>query len=340
MKAVIMAGGMGTRLRAVTGDKPKPMAELLGKPIMEHIVLQLRRCGFDDICAAVKYRAGDIMAYFGDGSRFGVKMQYRLEEEPLGTAGAVKNCRDFYGDEDFLVISGDAACDFDLALLMAEHKNRGAAVTIALHHDPEPLRYGLAVGDNTGRIRSFIEKPDWSRVVTDCVNTGIYVISPRVMELVPVGKNCDFGKELFPELLRRGEKLVGIGMEGYWCDIGTPLSYYRCCADAIEGRLKIELPEGMRQEAHADSAEKEDEGLTANLNCKNRAALMGVLAGELMELGADYSDGIRLRGRNYELHIRPSANLSALRIAVKSADAEFAKELLDSAAAAAAALDM
>ena len=114
MKAVIMAGGMGTRLRAVTGDKPKPMADFLGRPIMEHIVLHLKDCGFEDICAALKYRAGDIMAHFGDGSRFGVRMQYRLEEDALGTAGGVKNCADFYADEDFLVISGDAACDFDL----------------------------------------------------------------------------------------------------------------------------------------------------------------------------------------------------------------------------------
>lgn len=340
MKAVIMAGGMGTRLRPVTGDKPKPMAELLGKPIMEHIVLHLRRCGFEDICVALKYRAGDIMAYFGDGSRFGVRMQYRLEEEALGTAGGVKNCADFYGDEDFLVISGDAACDFELARLMAEHKNRGAGVSIALHKNPEPLRYGLALSDSSGRIRSFIEKPDWPRVVTDYVNTGIYVISPRVMELVPSGQSYDFGKELFPELLRRGEKLIGLEMEGYWCDIGTPLSYYRCCADAIEGRLKIELPEGMRPERETETKEKLDGGLTAELKCKSRAELMRVLSEELMDLGADYSDGISLRGRNYELHIRPSAGLSALRLAVKSADAEFAKELLSSAAAAAEALDL
>ena len=119
MKAVILAGGMGTRLRPVTGDKPKPMVPLLGKPLMEHILALLRAHGFDDICAAVRYRAGDIMAHFGDGSRFGVRLQYRLEQEPLGTAGAVKNCGDFCGDEDVLVISGDAACDFDLAALMA-----------------------------------------------------------------------------------------------------------------------------------------------------------------------------------------------------------------------------
>ena len=147
MKAVILAGGMGTRLRPVTGDRPKPMVPLLGKPLMEHIIALLRTQGFDDICAALRYRAGDIMAHFGDGSRFGVHMQYRLEQEALGTAGAVKNCGDFCGDEDVLVISGDAACDFDLAALMAEHKRRQAAVTLALYRHPEPLRYGLVMDE-------------------------------------------------------------------------------------------------------------------------------------------------------------------------------------------------
>ena len=339
MKAVIMAGGMGTRLRPVTGDKPKPMAELLGKPIMEHIVLHLKACGFDEICAAVKYRAGDIMAHFGDGSRFGVKMQYRLETQALGTAGAVKNCSDFYGEEDFLVISGDAACDFELGLLMAEHKRSKAAATIALYKSPEPLRYGLALTDDKRRIHSFIEKPDWPRVVTDSVNTGIYVLSPRVMELVPPGEFCDFGKELFPELLRRGEKLIGLELPGYWCDIGTPLSYYRCCVDAIEGRLKISLPEGYASAPLQKSEQVETEGISAQCECKNRAALMRIISGELMELGADYSNGISLKGRNFEMHIRPSAELSALKIAVRSHDSEFAREILSSAVTAVEALE-
>lgn len=341
MKAVIMAGGMGTRLRCVTGDKPKPMADMLGKPIMEHIVLQLRDCGFDEICAALKYRAGDIIAHFGDGSRFGVKMQYRIEEEALGTAGGVKNCADFYGDEDFLVISGDAACDFPLDRLMQEHKRRKAAVSIALYRDSEPLRYGLALTDEQGSIRSFIEKPDWSRVVTDYVNTGIYVISPRVMELVPEGQSFDFGRELFPLLLERGERLVGLPMDGYWCDIGTAAAYYRCCADAVEGRWKIRLPEKFKSGAAvSEAAEEVAERYELSCACKDRAALMRVLAGELMGLGPDYSDGIRLQGGRMSLHIRPSAASCALRIGIDSEDGEFAREMLNLAKDAVESLGM
>ena len=129
---------MGTRLRSITGDTPKPMVPLLGRPMMEHIIILLREQGFTDICAAVRYRAGDIMGYFGDGSRFGVRLQYRVEERALGTAGGVKNCRDFYGDEDFLVISGDAACDLELRALMDAHRSRGADATITLYRSSAP----------------------------------------------------------------------------------------------------------------------------------------------------------------------------------------------------------
>ena len=132
MKAVIMAGGEGTRLKAVTGDTPKPMVPLLGRPMLEHIVRLLKKHGFTDICAALKYRAEDIERYFGDGSRFGVHMQYRVEHEPLGTAGGVKNCADFYENEDFLVISGDAACDFDLRSFISAHEQKRGAAAIAL----------------------------------------------------------------------------------------------------------------------------------------------------------------------------------------------------------------
>ena len=208
MKAVILAGGMGTRLKSVTGEHPKPMAPFLGRPLMEHIVRLLRENGFDEICCTLRYRAGEIMAHFGDGSRFGVRMEYRIETEALGTAGGVKNCADFFGDEDFLVISGDAACDFPLSRLMEEHRAGAAAATLALCRSALPLRYGLAVTDGAGDIRAFIEKPTWPRVVSDLVNTGIYALSPRALEMVPEGP-FDFGRDLFPLLLRRGERLHG-----------------------------------------------------------------------------------------------------------------------------------
>lgn len=339
MKAVIMAGGMGSRLKAITGDSPKPMVPLLGRPLMEYILELLRCQGFDDICAAVRYRAGDIMAHFGDGSRFGLSIQYRMEEEPLGTAGAVKNCRDFYGDEDFLVISGDAACDFQLSRLMEEHKKRGAAVTMALYRHSEPLSYGLVVTDGEDRVRSFVEKPDWSRVVTDLVNTGIYVISPRAMELVPQGREFDFAKDLFPLLLSQGELLLGLPMEGYWCDVGNPLSYYRCCADALEGRLKLSFSQSFATPVQTEDRRGFPQGESLDCACRSRAELMGRLSELLMDMGADYSDGLQLEGPRFRMRISPLASRSALRISVNSQDAEFARRLAFSARDLAQALD-
>ena len=330
MKAVILAGGLGTRLRPVTGEHPKPMVPLLGKPMMEHIVERLRENGFTQICAALHYRAGEIMAYFGDGRRFGVSMEYRIETENLGTAGSVRNCRDFYGDEDFLIISGDAACDFALNRLMEAHREKGAAVTIALTAESLPLRYGLAVTDGEGRIRAFVEKPEWPRVVTDLVNTGIYVLSPCALEHVSEGF-CDFGKDLFPMLLQAGEPLYGLVMEGYWRDIGTPQDYYRCCAEALDGQLRLTPGEAFRQAEQKAAVDPGEDGFSSCCECENRARLMGTLSELMLDLGAEYGDGIRLRGKNYELHISPSAVRSAVRIAVKSPDAELAKALCLSA---------
>ena len=245
MKAIILAGGEGRRLRPVTGETPKPLCPLLGRPVMEHILRLLARQGFTEVCAAVKYRAEEIEAAFGDGSALGLTLSYRVEKEPLGTAGGVKNCMDWVGDGDFLVVSGDAAFDFDLAALVQAHRDSGAAATLALARSAEPLPYGLAVTDGDGLVRAFVEKPGWPQVVTDLVNTGIYVLSPRAMTQVPAGRAFDFAKDLFPLLLRQGEQLLGVAAEGYWCDIGSPLAYYRCCVDALEGRLRLEPGEGF-----------------------------------------------------------------------------------------------
>ena len=204
MKAVIMAGGEGRRLKAVTGELPKPMVPLLGKPLMERTVELLRENGITDICATLGYNPAPILSHFGGGEDFGVHLSWRIEDKPLGTAGGVKNCMDFIGDEPFLVLSGDAACDFDLHRLADEHARSGAAVTMALYESPDPLRYGLVVPDADGSVRCFIEKPPWERVVTNLVNTGIYVIEPRAMELVPEGESFDFASDLFPKLMDAG----------------------------------------------------------------------------------------------------------------------------------------
>lgn len=328
-----MAGGEGKRLKAVSGDTPKPLVPLCGKPVMEHIILLLKKHGITDICAALAYRPDDIKNRFGDGEALGVSMQYRVETEALGTAGSVKNCADFYGDEDFLVISGDCACDLDLTKLISEHKKRSPAVSIALYPHSEPLRYGLCLCDGDGCVRSFVEKPDWSRVVTNLVNTGIYIVSPRAMEFVPSGKVFDFAKDLFPALMDKGETLLGCPLDGYWCDIGTPKSYYECCVDALSGRLSIELAGGF--EAKPDNAPADDDslgsGFTREVVCRDKARLMDRVSSVFLDMGAEYNDGFVLRSEGCTLRISALPNIAALRIRVDAYDAETANELAVSA---------
>ena len=315
MKAVILAGGRGTRLSAVThGAVPKPMAELMGRPVLEHIVRHLGRCGFTEQCVALGHMPDAIRRWFGDGSRFGVRMEYREEPKPLGTAGAVKNCADFTGPEPFLVISGDAACDFDLRKLWRVHRQSRPAVTMALYPHEAPLPYGLAVTDSRGFVRSFIEKPAWGQVVTDLVNTGIYVISPEAMAFVPEGAAYDFAKDLFPRLLAAGRPLRGVPMEGYWRDIGDPGSYYRANLDAWEGALRLPVPE----EAPAPGTEEASAPApyTCRVYCRvpRRARLMRELSAGLMEAGADLTDGITLKRVPGGVHIAPCPDREALCI--------------------------
>lgn len=242
VKAVILAGGEGTRLRPLSLGLPKPMTPLFDKPVMEHIIHLLRRSGVTDIAVTLHYMPGAILDYFGDGSAFGVSLTYFMEQEPLGTAGGVKNCMSFLGDEDFLVVSGDAVCDLDLTAAAAFHKTRRSAATLVLYRHPAPLAYGLVMTDGEGRVERFVEKPAWGQVLTNMVNTGIYFLTRRAMDAVPEGTACDFGRDLFPALLARGEALYGVAPEGYWCDMGDCAAYLECAADALSGRVRLEIP--------------------------------------------------------------------------------------------------
>lgn len=343
MKAVIMAGGEGTRLRGVTGGGAKPMVPLLGRPIMEHIILLLKKHGFCDICAALKYRAEDIKACFGTGDALGVKLQYRTESEPLGTAGAVKNCAAFYGRDDFLVISGDAACDFDLAALMRAHRERESLVTLAVAESPAPLGYGLVIADSAGYVRAFTEKPAWPQVVTNLVNTGIYVLSPRAMDFVPDGAPFDFARDLFPLLLCRSERIFALTLPGYWRDIGTPESYYRASLDALTGKLTLSpapafLPTPAPAAVPAHKLGEEAAHLICP--CRDRAAVMRALSSASLDLGATFHNGLTLKRDGYRVHIAPVESKSAVRVAVCSQDLAFARALTRSLAALIGALGL
>lgn len=236
-----MAGGEGTRLRPLSLGSPKPMTPLLGRPVMEHIINLLKVHGIDDICVTLFYKPQAVMDYFGGGDRLGVRLTYFIEDDPLGTAGSVKNCMDHIGGEDFLVISGDCVCDLDLTALMDFHRKRGAEATLGLYRHKTPLEYGLVLTDEEGRIERFVEKPAWGQVFTDQINTGIYLLSPAAMDRVPPNTAWDFGKDLFPALLREGAPLYGLSLDGYWCDMGGCSAYLDCTCDALSGKVRLDM---------------------------------------------------------------------------------------------------
>ncbi len=241
MKAVILAGGEGTRLRPLSLGQPKPMTLLLDKPVLEHIITLLRRNGITEIAVTLQYMPQCITDYFGDGSALGVRLVYFTEDEPRGTAGSVKQCMEFLGEEDFLVISGDAVCDLDLKAAMAFHSTRRSAATLLLYRHPKPLEYGLVLTGQDGRIQQFIEKPGWGQVLTNMVNTGIYLLTRRAMDLVPEDRPFDFARDLFPALLCKGDELYGFSPKGYWCDMGDCSAYLECIADALSGKVRLDF---------------------------------------------------------------------------------------------------
>jgi mannose-1-phosphate guanylyltransferase/phosphomannomutase len=203
MKAVVMAGGEGTRLRPMTANQPKPLLPVINRPIMEHVLRLLKRHGFTETVVTVQFLAALIRNYFGDGEELGMALQYATEEVPLGTAGSVKNAEDALRDDRFLVISGDALTDLDLTDMVRFHKEKGALVTIGLKRVPNPLEFGIIIVDEEGRIQRFLEKPTWGQVFSDTVNTGVYVMEPEVLAEVAAGEPVDWSSDVFPRLLER-----------------------------------------------------------------------------------------------------------------------------------------
>ena len=241
MKAVIMAGGEGTRLRPLTSNAPKPMLPIANRPMMEHIIGLLREHGFDEIVVTVAFLANHIKTYFGDGSEFGVKIWYADEPVPLGTAGSVANAKELL-DETFLVISGDVLTDMDLGEVMRFHRDRGAMATIGLTAVDNPLEFGIVITREDGTIERFLEKPTWGQVFSDTINTGIYVLDPSIFEYIPGGRSVDFSSEVFPAMLAAGKPLYGAVMTGYWEDVGTLEAYLSAHFDALDHKVAVDIP--------------------------------------------------------------------------------------------------
>jgi len=256
MKAMILAAGKGTRVRPLTNELPKPMIPIIGKPVMEYLIEELARHGFDEIMINVSHLPEKIESYFGNGERLGVEIGYSFEghidegeivSQALGSAGGIKRIQEFGGffDDTFLVVCGDALIDLDLTKAVREHWRSGAVASICTSTvDPKAVSdYGVVVSDDTGQITSFQEKPSAEEALSNKVNTGIYIFEPEVLDLIPSGQNFDIGADLFPSIVEKGLPFQAIDLPFNWIDIGRISDYWEANQKIMQGDLRtIPMP--------------------------------------------------------------------------------------------------
>lgn len=241
MKAILMAGGEGTRLRPLTLNTPKPLVPLCNKPVMEHMIEKLREHNITEIIVTLHYMADEIVSYFENGKDFGVSITYSIEDEPLGTAGSIKKIQDQLMDT-FLIISGDAIADFDFREIIQFHKEKRSIATITLCRVENPLEFGVTITDENSRITKFIEKPSWGEVFSDTVNTGIYCLEPEILDYMEQGKVYDFSNDIFAGMLKNDQPIYGCIMDGYWCDIGNLEQYRQAANDIFSKKVSAIIP--------------------------------------------------------------------------------------------------
>jgi mannose-1-phosphate guanylyltransferase len=237
---MLLGAGLGTRLRPITYELPKPMVPILGRPVMGHIVRLLERHGFHDVVANIHYFPDKIRDHFGDGSDYGVRLSYSHERELLGTAGGVRNVREFLGDETFLIISGDALTDIDLTALCARHEQAGGIGTLALKPVDDPSQLGVVILNEDGRIQGFQEKPDPAEALSNLGSCGIYVFEPEIFDYFPDRDFVDWAHDVFPVLLERDVPLYGHEIADYWNDVGSLPELRQGNFDALTGVVRVE----------------------------------------------------------------------------------------------------
>ncbi len=230
-----MAAGLGTRLRPLTYEIPKPMVPVLDRPVMAHIVDLLDRHGIDEVIANLHYFPETIEGYFGD------RLSYRFEEKLLGTAGGVRNCADFFGDQTFLVISGDALTDIDLAAFQARHREAGGIATLAVKRVANTREYGVVLHDGDGRISGFQEKPAPTEALSDLGNCGMYIFEPEIFDYFPPDDPVDWANDVFPALMDAGVPFYVHEIDEYWNDVGSLEELRQGTFDALAGALRIQV---------------------------------------------------------------------------------------------------
>ncbi|MEX0993574.1 MAG: NDP-sugar synthase [Solirubrobacterales bacterium] len=289
MRAMVLAAGLGTRLRPITYELAKPMVPVLGRPVMDHILRLLVRHGFDDVVANLHYFPEQIQGRFGDGRAFGLSLSYSPEPELLGTAGGVRGAREHFGDETFLVISGDALTDIDLSALWARHKQAGGIATLALKRVADPSQLGVVIVGDDGRIQGFQEKPDPSEALSDLGNCGIYAFEPAIFDHFPDDDPVDWANDVFPVLLEGGIPFHGHEISDYWNDIGNLNEFRQGNFDAVNGEVRVEGDGSLLEESELIEPPVyvgEDCTIAANVRLKGP-----VVIGE----GCTIGDGAALR---------------------------------------------
>lgn len=242
MRAIIIAGGLGTRLRPLTYNVPKPIVPLANKPFVFHQIELLKKFGIKEIILNLHYLSDSIKNIFDDGKKLGVKVYYSIEEHPLGTAGAVKNAEEFFEEGPMLVFNGDILTDMNLEKAISFHNKKKAKVTLTLTEVEDPTPYGLVITDSDGRVLEFREKPAWEQVTAHTINAGIYIVDPSIFKLVPKGKEFSFERQLYPMLLEQGEPIYGYVTDAYWMDIGNPEKYLQAHHDILSGDVMASIP--------------------------------------------------------------------------------------------------
>ncbi|MCL6086994.1 MAG: NDP-sugar synthase [Actinobacteria bacterium] len=242
MKAVILAGGFGTRIRPLTYLNPKPMLPLVNKPFMHNFISWIKSHGIKDIILSTGYLPEVFENYFGEGKELGVRINYVTEEVPLGTCGAVKNVESYLDSESFMVFNGDVLSGINLTEMIKYHKGKKSDITIALTPVEDPTAYGLVPLDNDGRVQKFLEKPSWDEITTNLINAGTYIIERKLLDLVPPKENYSFERGLFPNSLEIGYRIYGYVSNAYWLDLGTPVKYLQAHQDILNGKISFNFP--------------------------------------------------------------------------------------------------
>ncbi len=239
MKAIILVGGQGTRLRPLTDHIPKNIVPLCGAPFLHYPIAQLKKAGIREITFSLGYKPQAIRKIYGDGRKLGVKINYAIEKEPLGTAGAIKNAEKYVKGHPVVVLNGDILTDLPLAKMIDFHRKKKSTATLGLVQVEDPTAYGLVVLDAQGAITRFLEKPTLKEAVTDTINAGVYLFEPSVFNFIPAKVNYSAERALFPDLLKSKTPFYGYVWKGYWQDIGTPAKYLTTHWDILNGAFKV-----------------------------------------------------------------------------------------------------